>query len=193
HQTLQERRQPDRRSGALAVRHQRDAPKRRRLRSRLMSERAMPRNVNRMTRAELISALQEVEKKLEGDTELRHLVEELTVHQEELQQQQGELTESRRALESSHERYAELFDFAPVGYVSLDWDGLVVEANVAACQLLHTNREALLQTPLVRWIAPRYRHLFVEQLPACAATASPWGWSSGRGRNRRGGVRPSRC
>src|SRR5262245_43440798 len=111
-----------------------------------------------MTRAELIATVSELQDKLDGDAELRNLVEELSVHQEELQQQQRALVEAQQELESSRDRYAGLFDFAPLGYVSLDTQGIILEANEAACQMLERDRTALSGIPLIRNVAPRYRN-----------------------------------
>jgi len=124
----------------------------------------MKRSYENLNREELIDTLRALQAQLEGDAELRDLVEELSVHQEELQQQQRQLTDTQHELESSRDRYAELFDFAPVGYLTLDPQGVISEANLAACQLLHAEFGELQRTPLVRWVAERHRRVFGDQL-----------------------------
>jgi hypothetical protein len=58
------------------------------------------------------------------------LVHELQVHQIELEMQNDELRSARSEIEHALQRYMELFDFAPVGYVVLDRLGTVLEANL---------------------------------------------------------------
>ena len=51
--------------------------------------------------------------------EMHRLIHELSVHQIELEMQQEELMQSRDEMEAGLERYTELYDFAPVGYLTL--------------------------------------------------------------------------
>lgn len=75
--------------------------------------------------------------------ELERLVEELRVHQVELELQNEELVDAREALEGLVARYTDLYDFAPVGYVTVDPAGLIQEANLAAGALLAVDRSRL--------------------------------------------------
>ena len=63
-------------------------------------------------------------------------VEELRVAEEELRQQTDELEESRQTIEAERQRYQDLFDFAPDGYLVTDLAGMIREANRAAGELL---------------------------------------------------------
>src|SRR5262249_3308909 len=85
----------------------------------------------RMTTNELLSALQE----LKDDT-AQDLIKELQVHQLELEIQNRELRETQQQLVHSRVRYADLYDFSPIGYASLDEDGLIEEINITGGQLL---------------------------------------------------------
>ena len=76
--------------------------------------------------------------------EEKRLIHELQVHQVELEMQNEEMTRTLLALEDSKSRYKELYDFAPVGYVTLDKLGLIHEANLRAATLLNVSREALI-------------------------------------------------
>jgi len=66
-----------------------------------------------------------------GDAEdIQKLVHELRVHQIELEMQTPSLPKLRRNLRNHAKKYSDLFDFAPVGYLSLDENGVVLEANL---------------------------------------------------------------
>jgi PAS domain S-box-containing protein len=80
------------------------------------------------------------------------LVHELRVHQIELEMQNEELRRAQLVLDASRARYFELYDLAPVGYVSLSERSLVLEANLRACTLLRIERGALVGQPLTRFI-----------------------------------------
>ena len=68
-------------------------------------------------------------KKADREAKLRRLVHDLQVHQIELEVQNRELREAQAELEASRNEYAELYDFAPVGYVDFDQHGVVRSRN----------------------------------------------------------------
>ena len=70
-------------------------------------------------------------------------LEELRIQQIELEMQNEELQLAQRDLERSRARYFDLYNLAPVGYVTVDGDGAIVETNVRAAALLATTRAAL--------------------------------------------------
>jgi two-component system, cell cycle sensor histidine kinase and response regulator CckA len=82
----------------------------------------------------------------------RSLFHELRVHQIELEMQNEELRRAQEALEASRARYFDLFDLAPVGYLTLDEHGRVLEANLTAATLLGVERQRLVKQPLTRFI-----------------------------------------
>jgi two-component system CheB/CheR fusion protein len=102
-----------------------------------------------------------------GDTngvESRRLVHELEVHQIELELQNEELRNARVELERSLARYTELFDFAPIGYASLDADGHVRAINHAGAELLQAQRAHLIGRPFVAHVAPSDHGRFLDLL-----------------------------
>ena len=85
-----------------------------------------------------------------GDFErVRH---DLEVHQAELQILNEELRRSQQELEVSRKRYFDLYDQAPIGYVTLSAEGLIQEANLTTATLLGVDRETLVKQPLTRFI-----------------------------------------
>ncbi|MBI5510397.1 MAG: GAF domain-containing protein [Deltaproteobacteria bacterium] len=73
----------------------------------------------------------------------QRLVHELQVHQIELELQNEELEGARDEAEAALERYTELYDFAPVGYVTLGRDGTIRKTNLAGARILRVDRSRL--------------------------------------------------
>ena len=104
------------------------------------------------------------------------MLHELEVYQIELEMQVRELNESRSALEESHERYINLYDFAPVGYVTLSEQGMIREINLTAAEMLGVARQWLHERSLAPWIMaadlPLFRHASDQRSAAKAAAIS---------------------
>jgi len=83
---------------------------------------------------------------------IEQLIHELQVHQVELELQNEELRTAQAEIEAGQARYFDLYDLAPVGYVTDDEAGLILEANLTVTTLLGVNRGALLKQPLTRFI-----------------------------------------
>jgi PAS domain S-box-containing protein len=90
----------------------------------------------------------------------RKLVEELRVHQIELEMQNEELRKAQVELAESRDRYFDLYDFAPVGYFTLDEKGLIVEANLAGADLLGFERASLIKKGFSQFVAPGSQDAF---------------------------------
>jgi two-component system cell cycle sensor histidine kinase/response regulator CckA len=87
--------------------------------------------------------------------EMLRLIHELSVHQIELEMQQQELRQSRQKLEKSLERYTDLYDFAPLGYLTLAPDSKIVEVNLTATKMLDIERSRLRGKRLEHFIAAK--------------------------------------
>lgn len=77
---------------------------------------------------------------------------ELQVASEELREQNEELAAAHAAVENERQRYQDLFDFAPDGYLVTDAEGVILEANLAATTMLRVRHDFLLGKPLAVFV-----------------------------------------
>ena len=92
---------------------------------------------------------------------------ELELHQIELEMQNEGLRQTLEELESARDRYAELYDFAPVGYFIFDARGVIGEVNLSGAQLLGKSRRAVVGKPVTTFIADKTgRGVFAGHLAA---------------------------
>lgn len=83
---------------------------------------------------------------------MQQILYQLRVHQIELEMQNEHLRQAKAALEASQARYLDLYDLAPVGYLTLAESGLILQANHAAASLLGVARTDLPRQPITRFI-----------------------------------------
>ena len=84
--------------------------------------------------------------------ETQQIFHELQVHQVELEMQNEELTRIQIDLMTIKEEYFDLYDFAPVGYCTLDAQGVILQANLTAATLLGISRSSLIQQSISKFI-----------------------------------------
>jgi len=89
--------------------------------------------------------------------EVAKLVRELQISQVEVNMQNDELKRVHRELEDSRNRYATLYDSAPVGYFTISSDRLILEANLTGAELLGRSRDALIGLPFSSFVC---RHCY---------------------------------
>jgi PAS domain S-box-containing protein len=85
--------------------------------------------------------------------EVQRSVHELQIHQMELELQNQKLREAQLELAESRDRYADLFEFAPVGYVTLNEEGQILEANLTAATMLGVERGGLLRKTISTFVS----------------------------------------
>ena len=101
---------------------------------------------------------------------IRRLVHELQVHQIELQMQNDELRRSQAALETSRSKYTDLYDFAPVGYLTLDVRGTIVEANLTASGQLGRERARLIGLAFQYFLVIGHKSAFQDHMDRVVRT-----------------------
>jgi signal transduction histidine kinase len=103
------------------------------------------------------------------DATLR-LVHELEVHQIELEMQNAELRQARDDIETALNRYSDLYDFAPVGYVTLGHNGDISAMNLAGAGLIGGVRSRLIGRRFELFVAVPDRPLFTKFLHSVLAS-----------------------
>ncbi|MDP2729976.1 MAG: ATP-binding protein [Dehalococcoidales bacterium] len=119
-------------------------------------------------RYEVERRLKERKKELEALLRERGvLVEDLQVYQveletqaEELHQQTEELHQAQAKIREARNKYLDLYDYAPVGYLTMRKDSLVLEANLAIAKLLGLKMPELLNSRFNKMIAPDFQEEF---------------------------------
>jgi len=95
------------------------------------------------------------------------IVRELELHRVELDEQNRELQESHQLLEESRNRHIDLYDFSPVGYLTMDEKGVIRLANMTAASLLQVEASYLVGKPFSQWIYPDHRIDWGYHLQRC--------------------------
>jgi two-component system, cell cycle sensor histidine kinase and response regulator CckA len=103
------------------------------------------------------------------DANVSRLYHELEVHRVELEMQNEELRVRRNELESSLEKYADLYDFAPTGYFTLDAVGIIRECNLAGAALLGEPRSLIAGRGFRPFVSPASRDAFDDFVRAAWA------------------------
>jgi PAS domain S-box-containing protein len=98
---------------------------------------------------------------------LKRVVEELHTHQMELETQNEDLRRSQLELQESRNRYADLYDFAPVGYLSIDKSLLVIQVNRTFASQLDVKKRLLLKRGLSHCIAEDYQNAYYGAIRKC--------------------------
>ena len=70
-------------------------------------------------------------------------------------------------MEAYRDRYVDLYDFAPLGYATLDGDGYVQEINLAGARLLGVDRDAITGYQLGDYVAQEDQEAFLNHVRKC--------------------------
>jgi hypothetical protein len=98
--------------------------------------------------------------KLAVETDSIKLLHELQVHQIELEMQNEELIQANEAAETALRKYTMLYDFAPMGYFTLEPDGIINELNFTGAEILGDKRFSLVNSNFKLFITEDSRPKF---------------------------------
>ncbi len=87
----------------------------------------------------------------------KDLLHELQVHQTELKIQNENLRKAQIALDEFNDRYVEIYDQAPVGYLTLNSDACIIEINLTGAKLLGDDRANFMNRPFATLVVPEDR------------------------------------
>jgi PAS domain S-box-containing protein len=107
------------------------------------------------------------------DAETQDIIQELRVHQIELEMQNGELRKTQVELDAARSRYFDMYAMAPVGYITLDEADLIQESNIPAAALLGLPRGTLERLPISRFIRNEDQDVFYLKRNALFRTGDP--------------------
>ncbi|MBU1690180.1 MAG: PAS domain-containing protein [Gammaproteobacteria bacterium] len=115
-----------------------------------------------MSKSELVEQLNQLQADAKTGLEQSEsqLLHELQVHQIELEMQNIELREAQQRLEEARDLYADLYDFAPIGYLTLEGAGRIQEINLTGAEMLGDERANLIGKPFSARLALKDSQLF---------------------------------
>lgn len=101
---------------------------------------------------------------LASDKDLPQILHELRIHQIELELQNEELRKLKTDQETAHQKYFQLYNYAPIGYLIFNKQGSIAEINLTGTRLLGQERQQLLNTPFILYLNSPSRELFSQHL-----------------------------
>ena len=104
--------------------------------------------------------------------DMRALVHELDTYQIELELQNEDLRKTQEELEQSRQQFTDLYEFAPVGYFSLDGKGVIISVNLTGSLQLGVEKEALLKRAFTSFMNQDDSDLFYLHLKKVFTTNS---------------------
>lgn len=106
------------------------------------------------------------------ETDSKKLLHELQVHQIELEMQNDELRQANETAEAALRKYTMLYDFAPMGYFTLDSDGSIRDLNFTGAELLGDKRFKLLNSNFKLFVSRESKKVFNEFLSKVYTSSS---------------------
>jgi PAS domain S-box-containing protein len=112
------------------------------------------------------------------DKNLSDLIHELEVYHIELQMQNEELRQAQQALAEARDRYRDLYDLAPMGYLTISEKGMILQANLTAASKLGVRGRTLRQHPFSHYIAPEGQDTYYLRRRALFEHGKPQSWET---------------
>jgi PAS domain S-box-containing protein len=128
--------------------------------------------LRRQAEQRLLKSKQDIKSPVTSE-ELRRLMQELEVHQIELEMQNEELQQARLELERSLIQYTDLYDFAPVGYITMDPSGIILNINLTGSRMLGIERSRILNQHFKKFIINEYWPVFSSFLEKVFRNPTP--------------------
>ena len=123
-------------------------------------------------RAQKILAAQPDEVPVMSQEDMKALIHELDTYQVELELQNEDLRHTLEELDQSRQRFADLYEFAPVGYFTFDSKGHILAVNLTGSRQLGVEKEALLKKPFTSFMSQDDSDLFYLHLKKVFAAKS---------------------
>ena len=96
-----------------------------------------------------------------SDPEMMKLIQELAVHQIELELQNDEIMQAKeQAASVASQKYAELYDFAPLGFITLSTIGEIIAINICGAQMLGKQSAYLKKSRFAFFISDETKPIF---------------------------------
>ena len=97
---------------------------------------------------------------INSESDMLKLIHELEVHQIEMEMQNEELVVVKEKAERAEEKYTELYDFAPTGYITLSKRGEITKINFAGARMLQKDRSDLVKNTFALFVSENTRAVF---------------------------------
>ena len=116
-----------------------------------------------MLRIKAEELLKEKQKKVDisvKEADAKKLLHELQVHQIELEMQNEELRQANETAETALKKYTMLYDFAPMGYFTLNPEGGICDLNFTGAELLGDKRFSLINANFKLFVSTESKSVF---------------------------------
>jgi diguanylate cyclase (GGDEF)-like protein/PAS domain S-box-containing protein len=122
---------------------------------------------------ELLPKKEPPEVEINSIEDAQRLITELQVHQIELELQNDELRKMQEQIISEREKYADLYNFAPVAYFTFDEQDIILDLNLTAAELLGNERKYLIGHPLSPYLTSDSLQTFIKHRQLALETKRP--------------------
>ena len=130
----------------------------------------MESNFDNMSKKELLKKFSQLEEEIDNNTDktsppnINKVLHELQVHQIELEMQNRELIEAQLQLEITRDKYADLYDFAPVNYITFDKKGVITNINLTGAMVLGDVRAKIIGRSFTRYLNKNDVGKFIDHI-----------------------------
>ncbi|MFW5736054.1 MAG: SpoIIE family protein phosphatase [Halanaerobium sp.] len=116
--------------------------------------------------------IENIEIEADNNRDLKEVIQDLKVHQLELEYQNDELKETQSKLLEMRDKYHLLYEFAPISYFTFDKNGVIINTNLQATEMLNAERKYLLNKPFLVYLCSESQSVFYEHLKSVISDKS---------------------